>query len=87
MGLVGVEHQLGLLLDVDGQVGELVGGGGVLQQLDAVEGGQGVGVLLALEHGHAALVVGEVAGLGQPLDVQHAYSMVMLGYSFWNSAT
>ena len=71
----------------DGQVCNLVGGGGVLQQLDAVEGGQGVGVLLALEHGHAALIVGKVAGLGQPLDVQHAYSMVMLGYSFWSSAT
>ena len=78
MGLVSVQGQLGFLVHVGLQVRDLRRSLGIGHQRDAVEGFQGFGVFLALEHRHAALVVGEVAGLGHPLDVQHRSDLVVV---------
>ena len=66
MGVVGVEGYLALAVDVGLQLGQLCRRGGILQQVDAVKGGQRLRIRLALQHRHAALVIGEVAGLAEP---------------------
>ena len=79
MGLVGIQHQLSLLLHLGGKVCQLCGSGSILDQVDAVECLQGIGVFLALQHRHTALIISKVGAFGQPLDVEHGSQLFVIG--------